>query len=138
ILASLNEAKGQAAMPPKRLVVFYTHNGVLTDRWFPQVENGPLAAGDLSGNLAPLAPYASKLLLPRGFRSMNAFGKGQSIDPHDQACGSKLTCAPLNNDSNRYPTAQSLDHTIAKLINPNKAAPLVLSVGAASTKIKEI
>jgi hypothetical protein len=138
ILASLNEAKGQAATPPKRLVVFYTHNGVLTDRWFPQVENGPLAAGDLIGNLTPLAPYVSKLLLPRGFRSMNAFGKGQSIDPHDQACGSKLTCAPLNDDTNRYPQAESLDHTVAKLINPNRSKPLVLSVGAASTQIKEV
>ena len=32
----------------------------------------------------------------------------------------------------------SLDHVIAKQINPNAAAPLVLSVGAASTAIKEI
>jgi hypothetical protein len=137
-LGSLNEVKGQSAAPPKRLVMFYTHNGCLTDRWFPKVEDGPLGAADLTGTLAPLAPYASKLLLPRGFRSMNAFGKGQSIDPHDQACGSKLTCAPLNNDTNRYPQAESLDHTVAKLINPNKTAPLVLSVGAASTKIKEV
>jgi hypothetical protein len=137
-LGSLHEARGQSAAPPKRLVTFYTHNGCLTDRWFPKVENGPLTAADLTGTLAPLAPFASRLLLPRGFRSMNAFGKGQSIDPHDQACGSKLTCAPLTDDSNRYPKAESLDHTIAKLINPNKSAPLVLSVGAASTKIKEV
>jgi hypothetical protein len=137
-LSSLNEAKGQTASPPKRLVIFYTHNGCLTDRWFPKVENGPLTASDLTGALAPLAKFAPKLLLPRGFRSMNAFGRGQSIDPHDQACGSKLTCAPLSEDQNRYAKAESLDHTIAKLINPNKAAPLVLSVGAASTKIKEI
>jgi hypothetical protein len=137
-LTSLNEAKGQSATVPKRLVIFYTHNGCLTDRWFPKVENGPLAAADLTGTLAPLAQFAPKLLVPRGFRSMNAFGKGQSIDPHDQACGSKLTCAPLNDDQNRYPQAESLDHTIAKLINPNKSTPLVLSVGAASTKIKEV
>jgi hypothetical protein len=137
-LGSLYEARGQTVTPPKRLVIFYTHNGCLTDRWFPKVENGPLTAADLTGTLAPLAGFAPKLLLPRGFRSMNAFGQGQSIDPHDQACGSKLTCAPLNDDANRYPTAESLDHTVAKLINPNKTAPLVLSVGAASTKIKEV
>lgn len=137
-LSSLNEAKGQAAAAPKRLVIYYTHNGCLTDRWFPKVENGPLTAADLTGTLAPLAPYASKLLLPRGFRSMNAYAQGQTIDPHDQACGSKLTCAPISTDSNRYATAESLDHTIAKQINPNKNTPLVLSVGAASTKVKEV
>jgi Protein of unknown function (DUF1552) len=139
-LSSLNEAKGQAAAAtdPKRLVIFYTHNGCLTDRWFPKVENGPLTAADLTGTLAPLAPYVSKLLLPRGFRSMNAYAQGQTIDPHDQACGSKLTCAPISTDSNRYGTAESLDHTVAKQINPNKNTPLVLSVGAASTKVKEV
>lgn len=138
-LGSLHEAKGQAASPPpRRLVIFFTHNGCLTNRWFPKVENGPLTAADLTGTLAPLATFAPKLLLPRGFRSMNAFGQGQSIDPHDQACGSKLTCAPLSDDANRYAKAESLDHTVAKLINPNKNAPLVLSVGAASTKIKEV
>jgi hypothetical protein len=140
-LGSLYEAQGQTVQtvaPPKRLVIFYTHNGCLTDRWFPKVENGALTAADLTGTLAPLAPFAPKLLLPRGFRSMNQFGQGQSLDPHDQACGSKLTCAPISDDANRYATAESLDHTVAKLINPNKNTPLVLSVGAASTKIKEI
>jgi hypothetical protein len=137
-LSSLNEARGQTATPPKRLVIYYTHNGCLTDRWFPAVENGPLKASDLTGTLAPLAPYVSKLLLPRGFRSMNAYAQGQTIDPHDQACGSKLTCAPIGTDSNRYATAESLDHTVAKQINPNKNTPLVLSVGAPSTKVKEV
>ena len=131
------EAKSQsAATPPKRLVIFYTHNGCLTDRWFPTVEDGPLPASALSTTLAPLAPFASKLLLPRGFRSMNAYAQGQTIDPHDQACGSKLTCAKITEDSNRYATAASLDHVIAKQINPGATTPLVLSVGAASTKIK--
>ncbi|MEI9942488.1 MAG: DUF1552 domain-containing protein [Pseudomonadota bacterium] len=140
-LSSLAEqqAKAQsAATPPKRLVIFYTHNGCLTDRWFPTVEDGPLNAAALSTTLAPLAPYVSKLLLPRGFRSMNGYASGQTIDPHDQAMGSKLTCAKITEDSNRYATAASLDHVIAKQINPGGATPLVLSVGAASTKIKEV
>jgi len=33
--------------------------------------------------------------VPRGFRSMNAYESGQVIDPHDQAYGSKLTCATI-------------------------------------------
>ena len=47
-------------------------------------------------DLEPLAPYISKLSIPRGFRSMNSYGSGQSIDPHDQAMGSKLTCATID------------------------------------------
>jgi len=140
-LSSLAEqqAKAQsAATPPKRLVIFFTHNGCLTNRWFPTVEDGPLPASALSATLQPLAPYASKLLLPRGFRSMNGYAAGQTIDPHDQAMGSKLTCAKITEDSNRYATAMSLDHVIAKQINPKATSPLVLSVGAASTKIKEV
>lgn len=133
------ESKAQSAgAPPKRLVIFFTHNGCLTDRWFPTVEDGALPASALSSTLQPLAPYASKLLLPRGFRSMNGYAVGQTIDPHDQAMGSKLTCAKITEDSNRYATAMSLDHVIAKQINPGGTSPLVLSVGAASTKIKEI
>ena len=142
-LSSLYEkkARGQstAAKAPKRLVMFYTHNGCLTDRWFPKVENGALTTAALAGTtLEPLTPYLSKLLIPRGFKSLNQYGTTQSIDPHDQAMGSKLTCALINNDTNRYASATSLDHVIAQQINPNGNTPLVLSVGAASTKIKEI
>jgi hypothetical protein len=142
-LSSLYEkkARGQTATPPKRLVIFYTHNGCLTDRWFPKVENGAIAASDLtSTTLSPLAPYVNKLLIPRGLRSMNSYGLGQTIDPHDQAMGSKLTCSTIGTDANRYAQATSLDHVIAQQINPAAAGktPLVLSVGAASTKIKEI
>jgi hypothetical protein len=143
-LASVHEqwAKAQGTTPttPTRLVVFFTHNGCLTNRWFPTKMDGALEAADLTGKyLEVLAPLASKLLIPRGFRSMNpyAFG-GQSIDPHDQAMGSKLTCSTIDETKNRYPTAESLDHTIAKQINPNAGKPLVLGVGAASTSIKEV
>ena len=134
------EAKAQdAATPPKRLVIFYTHNGCLTTRWFPKLEDGALTADALAGTtIAGLAPYASKLLIPRGFRSLNGYAVGQTIDPHDQAMGSKLTCAKIMDDKTRYATAASLDHVIAKQINPNGASPLVLSVGASSTSIKEV
>ena len=142
-LSSVHEqwakAQGVPATPPKRLVIFYTHNGCLTTRWFPTNENGAMQASDLKGTyLEPLSPYVNKLLMPRGFRSMNQYGSGQAIDPHDQACGSKLTCAYISTEANRYATAESLDHTIAKQINPGDKTPLVLSVGAPSTLIKEV
>jgi hypothetical protein len=139
-LPTIWEKTAKAAVtPPKRLVIFFTHNGCLTDRWFPKVTSGTLTADSIKGGtLEPLTPYINKLLVPRGFRSMNAYGSGQSIDPHDQAMGSKLTCATIDSNNKRYATATSLDHVIAKQINPNGGTPLVLSVGAASTSIKEI
>ena len=139
-LSTAFEKTAKAANPPKRLVIYYTHNGCLTNRWFPKVTNGQLTADSImGGTLQPLTPYISKLLVPRGYRSMNAYGSGQTIDPHDQAMGSKLTCATIDSANKRYATAASLDHVIAKQINAGtNKSPLVLSVGAASTSIKEI
>ena len=51
---------------------------------------------------------------------MNSYGAGQSIDPHDQAMGSKLTCATIDSANKRYATAASLDHVVAKQINPKR------------------
>jgi hypothetical protein len=134
------QAKAQAAAaPPKRLVIFYTHNGCLTNRWFPKVEDGALTADALAGTtLEGLSPFVSKLLVPRGFRSLNGYAVGQSIDPHDQAMGSKLTCATIDQAKSRYATAESPDHVIAKQINLADKKTMVLGVGAASTLIKEV
>src|SRR5690606_835110 len=87
-------ARAQASAPVRN-IIFFTHNGCNTNRWFPTVEDGPLTAADLSPTLSPLADVVDKLLLPRGFRSMNTYFSGQTIDPHNQAMGSKLTCAPI-------------------------------------------
>jgi hypothetical protein len=138
-LSSLNEVRGESPTPPRRLVVFFTHEGCVTDKWWPALEDGQLQADTFDGTtLAPLGRYYKKLLLPRGFRSMNAYAQGQTIDPHDQAMGSKLTCAKLSTASTRYATAESLDHVIARQLNPAGVAPLVLGVGAPSTSIKDV
>jgi hypothetical protein len=138
-LGSLREVRGQEAQAPRRLVIFFTHNGCITDKWWPALEDGPLSADTFAQTtLAVLGPHYKKLLLPRGFRSMNAYGVGQTIDPHDQAMGSKLTCAPIVTDQSHYATAESLDHVIAKQINPQQTPPLVLSVGKASSSIKDV
>jgi hypothetical protein len=90
------KAQGVAATSPKRLVVFFTHNGCLTTRWFPKKEDGALTADDLTGTYhEALKPLVNKLLIPRGFRSLNGYAQIQTIDPHDQAMGSKLTCGGL-------------------------------------------
>ncbi len=123
---------------PIRNIIFYTHNGVNTNLWFPKIENGPLTAEDLSPTLSPLGDVIDKILLPRGFKSFNAYTEIQSIDPHDQAMGSKLTCAEIDPDNKRYATAMSVDHEMAKQMNPNGASPLILAVGPRSSSIKEV
>src|SRR6478609_9258625 len=110
-LSSLFERSARAAfVAPKRTIVMFTHYGCITNKWFPSKLDGELTAEDLKGtSLAPLAPYAKKLLMPRGIRSMNewtannkgaGFGRGQGNDFHTQAVGSLLTCQPVSPNSN--------------------------------------
>src|SRR5690606_14732304 len=78
-----------------RFILFFTHNGCNTNKWIPTIEDGALTAGVLRPSLSPLADLFDKLLLPRGFGSLNAYGSGQLVDPHNHAMGSKLTCAKI-------------------------------------------
>jgi hypothetical protein len=123
-------ARGQSAPPPpRRCVIFHTPCGCLTTSWFPNVEDGALDAAALAGTtLEPLTPFAGKLLVPRGLRAINQYGGPQSIDPHYQAAGSKLTCALIDNTT-RFAQGASFDHEMARQINPAGVSPLVLGAG---------
>ncbi len=141
-------ANAQSAAPPKRLIAMFTHNGCITSRFFPAKSHGPLSAADLmSTTLAPLAPFADKLLIPRGMRAMNEWTvgmvRGQGNDPHTQVVGSYFTCQPITPNSNdpfsfntatkfnAMPTGPSLDHVIAKQLSP-EGTPLSCACGAAA------
>jgi hypothetical protein len=154
------EARAQSTPAPKRLIVFYTHYGCLTTRWFPKTSHGPLTTADYMAmnTLKPLAPYADKLLMVRGLRSMNewnnalpssnAAAQGQWNDPHTQVNGSFFTCHPVTPDADSgfdtsdpsgtnpkqaaKPTGRSLDHVCAEQVNPNGAKPLFIEVGGVS------
>ena len=43
------QSKAQDAGPPRRVVIFHSHNGCLTNRWFPKTAVGNLSATDLAG-----------------------------------------------------------------------------------------
>jgi hypothetical protein len=120
------------------LIVFFTHYGCLTNRWFPTTSHGPLSAADYQAlsTLKPLAPFASKLLMVRGVRAMNewSFGGelGQTTDPHTQVCGSFFTCEPVTPSDGKFtatPTGRSLDHVCAEQVNPSGGAPLFMQIG---------
>lgn len=133
---------------PKRLIVMFTHYGCLTTRWFPTKSHGALTADDLTGTtLAPLAPFAGKLLMPRGVRAMNEWHatgrRGQGNDPHTQVVGSYFTCQPVtpNTDDpfdfnqatkfNAKPIGPSLDHVCASQLSPS-GTPLFMRVSGAN------
>ncbi len=139
-LSSLVGRTAQAQISsPVRNIIFFTHNGCNTNKWFPAIENGPLTAADLSPTLQPLADVVHKLLLPRGFMSLNTYFSGQTIDPHNPSMGSKLTCAPIQEGrETNYALGMSVDHEMAQQMNPDGASPLMLSVGQRSTSIKEV
>jgi hypothetical protein len=135
------EAKAQTSTPPKRLIVYFTHYGCLTDRWFPAKSHGELTSDDYKSNdtLSSLAPFAKKLLMVRGIRSMNEWSfqgsNGQTTDPHTQVCGSYFTCQPVTPDNGKFtatPIGRSLDHVCAEQVNPNGGAPLFIQIGGVS------
>jgi len=145
------KAQSTPALTPKRLIVMFTHYGCLTNRWFPTNAHGPLTAADYEGTtLAPFAPIADKILLPRGIRAMNewSFGGelGQINDPHTQVCGSYFSCYPVTpngvvpegqflppNDAkfNAVPTGRTLDHIAAEQVSEG-GQPLFMRVGGSS------
>jgi len=80
------KAQGMTATPPKRLIVFFTYHGCLTDKWFPAKSHGTLSTADYQSmvTLAPMAPYAAKLLMVRGIRSMGPWDRRTTRTPTRQ------------------------------------------------------
>ncbi|MDF3041211.1 MAG: hypothetical protein K0Q71_3917 [Thermomicrobiales bacterium] len=141
------DAKAQSASGGgKALIVMFTHYGCVTNKWFPTKTQGELTAADLqSTSLASLAPYAKKLLMPRGIRSMNEWTsnmkRGQGNDSHTQIVGSFFTCQPVTPNSNdpfsfnqatkfnAKPVGPSLDHVMAQQLSPQGTPLLIATAG---------
>ena len=149
-LSSLFERSARAQAAPKRTIVMFTPYGCITNQWFPAKLDGDLLAQDLEPtSLAPLAPYAKKLLMPRGIRTMNEWtannkgagqGRGQGNDWHTQVMAAAFTCQPVSPNSNdpfsfnqatkfnATAIGPSLDHVMAEQLSP-LGVPLLLNVG---------
>ncbi len=149
-LGSLGGRAARAAAAPraKRTIVMFSHYGCITNHWFPSKLDGELSADDLAPTtLAPLAPFAKKLLMPRGIRTMNEWttdnrgpgeGRGQGNDHHTQVVGSFFTCQPVTPNSDdpfsfenstkfmAKPIGPSLDHVIAQQLSPD-GIPLLMN-----------
>ena len=141
------KAKGASANP-KAFIAMFTHYGCVTTKFFPAKLTGTLAASDFTNSIAPLAPYAAKILLPRGLRAMNEWeqgntnggGRGQGNDPHLNPCGSYFTLQPVTPNSNdpfsfsqdtkfnAMPVGSSLDQVMAQQLSSG-GTPLFMRVG---------
>ena len=150
-LSSLFERSSKAAATagPKRTILMYTAYGCITNNWFPAKLDGDLLDTDLlPTSLAPLAPFAKKLLIPRGMRTMNEWtadnkgpgtGRGQGNDVHTQVTASALTCQPVTPNSDdpfsfnsatkfqALPLGPSLDHVIAQQLSAD-GTPLLMNI----------
>jgi len=131
-------AAAQAAATPRRLAVFFNHNGVNMDKWFPASAYGPLTPASFMGTgMEPIAAYAPKILLPRGLHQVP---RGFNRDPgggddHARGVGCKLTAAPLADTTERYATGVSVDQVIASAVNPGGKGALNLMVGYRSKDV---
>ena len=146
------QAKGQTVAKQKQFIGMFTHYGCVTTKFFPTKSHGALVASDIANSLSPLAPYVSKLLIPRGIRGMNewtsnnrgsgasAAGRGQANDPHLNVAGSYFTLQPVTPSGtdpfsfdtaykfNALPIGSSLDHVMAQQLSP-QGTPLFMRVG---------
>ena len=93
--------------------------------------------------LAPMAPYANKLLMVRGIRAMNewSFGGtlGQTTDPTLR--GHRLVLHVPTRDALgerqiiATPTGRSLDHICAEQVNPSGGGPLFMQIGGVNGSV---
>jgi len=84
------ETHAQAAMAPKRLVVFYSPGGTLLDKWRP---TGSETQFTLSDMMAPLVPHQQQLLFLDGLDlSVTELGVGH---PHSRGMAGLLTGTEL-------------------------------------------
>ncbi len=98
-LPLLDSLTARADSPyPKRLIILYTPNGVVTDKWFPTAGTSE-SDFTLADCHAPLAPYKNKLMILNGMDltvCTTPVGSGGSIgEPHQKGMGSMLTGRPL-------------------------------------------
>jgi hypothetical protein len=111
----------QSAKRVTRFLSFHSSSGVETDRFWPAV--GTLSAASFTGKGSEaLAPFASRLLIPRG---VHGYPVG-TWTGHSEGTCQALTAAAVSNGLAQH---QSIDQVIADALNPKGREALVLRPG---------
>src|SRR5262245_29391002 len=70
LLEAMSANNAQAATPPRRLILFFSANGSLLDRWAPTADaSGNITA--MTSMMSPLEPFKKKLLMLGGVDMMS-------------------------------------------------------------------
>jgi hypothetical protein len=113
--------QAQSTKRVTRFLSFHTSSGVDTDRFWPAV--GALSAASFAGKGSEgLAPFASRLLIPRG---VHGYPVG-TWTGHSEGTCQALTAAAV---SNGLAQSKSIDQVIADALNPQGREALVLRPG---------
>jgi hypothetical protein len=113
--------QAQTAKRVTRFLSFHSSCGVETERFWPSV--GALSEASFTGKgTEALAPFASRLLIPRG---VHGYPVG-TWTGHSEGTCQALTAAPL---SNGLAQGKSIDQVIADALNPSGREALVVRPG---------
>lgn len=113
--------QAQTAKRVTRFLSFHSSSGVETDRFWPAL--GALTAASFAGKgTEALAPFASRLLIPRG---VHGYPVG-TWTGHSEGTCQALTAAPV---ANGLAQGRSIDQVIATALNPQGREALVLRPG---------
>lgn len=122
-------AKADRAAGDKRMVIFFTCNGANMNTFFPTTPFGALTPASFANRaIAPLAPFASKLLIPRGIHAV-PYGFGWDPgggDDHAKGMAHKLTARPIRGE---FASGISVDQFAARSLHADGQPALTLKVG---------
>lgn len=111
----------QSAKRLTRFLSFHSSSGVETDRFWPAI--GALSADSFKGKgTEGLAPFASRILIPRG---VHGYPVG-TWTGHSEGTCQALTSAAV---SNGLAQGRSIDQVIASALNPQNRESLVVRPG---------
>lgn len=119
-------AESDEGDPPRRFVTFFSSSGVYHPSFWPTGSTGTWESGnyDVAGtSLEGLAPYMSKVLIPRGIDVDEGPG-----DDHDAGTIAALTGNYLASQNGSAPFAlgESLDRFLARQIGQDTPVPYLL------------
>lgn len=107
-------AFGATPLPPKRLGVFYTPNGMRMDKFTPTTTG---ADYELTTILKPLAAFKDKFTVVSGLAHYNASALGDGPGSHGRSCGAYLTGAhPKRTEGSDLLCGISMDQVVANHI----------------------
>jgi hypothetical protein len=113
--------QAQTAQRVTRFLSFHSSCGVETERFWPAL--GPLSEASFAGKgTEALAPFASRVLIPRG---VHGYPVG-TWTGHSEGTCQALTAAPL---ANGLAQGRSIDQVIAEALNPQGREALVVRPG---------